>query len=240
MAESIEARRPQAAYQLFMLALCVIVLAMLVVETFVSLDEGTRQIFRITDTAICFAFIADFARSLYLADRRAAYFVRWGWLDLLSSIPLVGVLRWGRLARVARIIRVLRGVRATRFITGSILEHRARSTFLVTILLALLFLIFGSVAVLRFEAGYDSSIRTGADALWWGFVTMTTVGYGDVYPVSPEGRVVAALLMIVGVGLFGTFTAFVASWFVSEPEAEVSERLSRIEDELARICKKLD
>lgn len=235
MTESIESERLHAAYQFFMLALCLIVLSMLVVETFVSLDGGTRQIFRITDTVICMAFIADFVRSLYVADRRIVYLVRWGWLDLLSSIPLMGALRWGRLARVARIIRVLRGVRATRFITGSILEHRAKSTFLVTILLALLFLIVGSVAVVRFEAGYDSGIRTGADALWWGFVTMTTVGYGDVFPVSPEGRVVAALLMIVGVGLFGTFTAFIASWFVSKPEADISERLSRIEIELARI-----
>lgn len=71
--------------------------------------------------------------------------------------------------------------------------------------------------MLQLEKGVEgSNIHNASDALWWAFVTITTVGYGDFYPVSHEGRVVAVILMTSGVGLFGTFTGFVASWFLEE------------------------
>lgn len=71
--------------------------------------------------------------------------------------------------------------------------------------------------MLQLEKGIDgSNIHNAGDALWWAFVTITTVGYGDFYPVTYEGRIVAAVLMTAGVGLFGTFTGFVASWFLEE------------------------
>jgi voltage-gated potassium channel len=69
-----------------------------------------------------------------------------------------------------------------------------------------------------------SNIRTAEDALWWAYVTITTVGYGDKYPVTSEGRIIAVALITVGVGLFGTFTAFVASWFVEKREEEEEKK----------------
>lgn len=77
-------------------------------------------------------------------------------------------------------------------------------------------IIFSSIIILQVEKAPGSNIFTAGDALWWAFVTITTVGYGDLYPVTLEGRLVAVILMTTGVGLFGTFTAFVASWFVKE------------------------
>ena len=77
---------------------------------------------------------------------------------------------------------------------------------------------FCSIAVLHFETDPESNIRTAEDALWWAFATITTVGYGDCYPVTWEGRLIATILMCAGVGLFGTFSAFLAAWFIgSEP-----------------------
>ena len=78
--------------------------------------------------------------------------------------------------------------------------------------------IFSSVAILQVEDDPNSNIKTAEDALWWAYVTITTVGYGDKYPVTTEGRIIAAFLMTMGVGLFGTFTGYVASWFVEERE----------------------
>jgi voltage-gated potassium channel len=66
------------------------------------------------------------------------------------------------------------------------------------------------------EKDPNSNIRSAEDAIWWSYVTMTTVGYGDKFPVITEGRIIAAVLMTAGVGLFGTFTANVSSWFVVE------------------------
>ena len=77
-------------------------------------------------------------------------------------------------------------------------------------------LILGSISILQVETVPESNIKTASDAIWWAFTTITTVGYGDVYPVTAGGRVIAALLIITGVGLFGTFTGFVAAWFVGD------------------------
>lgn len=60
------------------------------------------------------------------------------------------------------------------------------------------------------------SVKTAEDALWWSYTTITTVGYGDKYPVTTEGRLIAMALMTVGVGLFGAFTAYLTTWFVKD------------------------
>jgi len=81
-------------------------------------------------------------------------------------------------------------------------------------------ILFSSIAILQVEQDANSNIKTAEDATWWAYVTITTVGYGDKYPVTTKGRIIAALLMTVGVGLFGTFTAYLASWFVGEGKKE--------------------
>ena len=101
--------------------------------------------------------------------------------------------------------------------------------------MALLVVVFSSVAILHFESGPASNISTPEDALWWAVVTMTTVGYGDRYPVTTEGRIVAAVCMIAGVGLFGTFTGFVASWFLAPGEEEQEDELESIRQRLVAI-----
>lgn len=87
--------------------------------------------------------------------------------------------------------------------------------------IAVLMVIFSSIAILQVETDINSNIKTAEDAIWWSYVTITTVGYGDKFPVTTEGRLIAAILMTAGVGLFGTFTGFVASWFVSENKEQV-------------------
>jgi voltage-gated potassium channel len=85
-------------------------------------------------------------------------------------------------------------------------------------IIAVLMLLFSTISILQFEKAPNSNIKTAEDAIWWSYATITTVGYGDKYPVTTEGRIVAMILMTVGVGLFGTFTAFVSSWFVKSDQ----------------------
>jgi voltage-gated potassium channel len=73
------------------------------------------------------------------------------------------------------------------------------------------------------EHGTNEAVATPLDALWWGVVTMTTVGYGDVYPMTGEGRVAAAILMVLGIGLFGVITATVTSLLVRDEEGSLVE-----------------
>jgi voltage-gated potassium channel len=175
----------------------------------------------------------------------------WGWLDLLSSIPALPWMRWGRAGRVVRILRVLRGIRAARMLTGLLLHRRVESAVFGTLLLFLLVLVVGSVSVLQFEREAQANIVSAEDALWWAFVTMTTVGYGDRYPVTTEGRIVAAVLMSAGVGLFGTFSGLIASFVLRQGSQESQEtaatehaveadRLAAIESELRSLRKLLE
>ncbi len=207
-------------YQVFMLALCLYALVALATQAFLPLDPGTRQILDIADYGVCMLFLVDFILNLATAPKRMEYLIRWGWIDLASSIPAVPALRWGRAARVLRIFRVLRGARSTKLLASFVLERRAEEAFLAAALLSLLLVVLSSVSILEFERGADSNIKTAQDALWWAYVTITTVGYGDKYPVTPEGRIIAAFLMTAGVGLFGTFSGFVASWFLKPAAAE--------------------
>ena len=206
-------------YQIFMLLFCLYALIVLAADSFFSIDQSTRTILDSADNAVCALFFLDFLISFVRAPNKWKYLATWGWIDLASSIPMIDTLRWGRAARVLRIFRVLRGVRATKLIISFILDRRSEATFLAAALISILLVVFSSIAILQLETSADANIKTPEDALWWAFVTITTVGYGDKVPLSPEGRIIAGLLMTAGVGLFGTFSGFVAAWFL-EPEAK--------------------
>lgn len=220
------------SYQLFMLALCVCSLLALSANVLVQEATEVRRLIVYADTAVCAIFFVDFLLSLYRADNRWRYFYTWGWIDLLSSIPLVDVARWGRAARIARIFR---GVRAARLIGSAILERRAQSTVLAAALVALLMLIVTSVTILNVETAPESNIKTADDALWWALTTITTVGYGDRYPVTAEGRLVAGVLMCAGVGLFGMFSGFLAAWFVAPESRQERSDIDALKGEIAQL-----
>jgi voltage-gated potassium channel len=95
---------------------------------------------------------------------------------------------------------------------------------------------FSSIAILHVESDAESNIKNPGDALWWSLTTVTTVGYGDRFPVTAEGRLIGAFLMTAGVGLFAIFTAYLASFFVetnkSDNHEELLLRLDSIERQL--------
>jgi len=235
------ATRPDSAsYQMFMLVLCLYALGALAAQAAIRLDSETRGVLDYADYTVCALFFVDFVISVLRAPNRWRYFITWGWLDLLSSIPTIDVARWGRAARVIRVFRVLRGLRATKLLTTLVLRRRAESTFLAATLVALLLVIFCSIAVLQFETHPDSNIRTAEDAMWWAFATITTVGYGDRYPVTTEGRFVAAILMCAGVGLFGTFSGFLAAWFIGSDDGSRDSDISALREEVAALREMLE
>ena len=226
-------------YQFFVLVLSLGAIASLAVEGAVEIGGEARTVLDYADNAVCALFFLDFLLNLRAAPNRWRYLVTWGWIDLLSSVPAVDALRWGRAARVFRILRVLRAVKSTRIVAGLIIAQRRQSAFLAAVLLAVLLLIVSSLAMLRFEAGAGGSIRTAQDAMWWAMATMTTVGYGDTYPVTPEGRLVAVFLMIAGIGVFGTFSGLVASWFLSPQSAAATSELDEIRAAVADLQRRL-
>jgi len=235
------------AWQVVVLLLSVITLFFVAIDTLFQLTDETSQLFFLLDTIICTVFLADvFYRGVIHHDRRRYW--RWGWLDLLSSIPAITFLRWGRVLRIIRIVRVLRAFRSTRTIVGHLFADPAQGSVFTVALATFALVIFGSIAILNVEAEVaNSTISSASDALWWSFVTVTTVGYGDHFPVTDTGRLIAALLMSAGVGLFGTLTAYFANaWVRRQREATPSDSLQdpltaeELRSQLRAIIERLD
>lgn len=228
-------RQESQSYQLFMLVLCVCTIVALGAEATLKLDPQSRLVLQYADTGVCALFLVDFLLSLRRAENRWQYLRTWGWLDLASSVPAFHLARWGRAARVVRIVRVLRGVRAARILGQLVLARKAESSFLAVSLVAMLLVVMASLSILQFENADNSNIRTAEDALWWAMTTVTTVGYGDRYPVTTEGRAVAVVLMCAGVGLFGTFSGLLAAWFLSPDTKREEKEIDALREEIRQL-----
>jgi voltage-gated potassium channel len=221
-AKPVAAPQHSNAYEIFILVLTVqslIVMGLLLLP----LDAATLQALTFFDNIVCVIFLIDFTINLAQASPKRDYFItRRGWLDLLGSVPSFGffrftaLLRLARLSRLARITRLLRG-QNQRELVRDVVENRSQYALFITFLAAFLVLTFSSVLVLQFESrSPDANITTGGNALWWAFVTITTVGYGDFYPVTTLGRATAVFVMFAGVGIIGSLASILASVLVPD------------------------
>lgn len=202
-----------SAFQLALVILSLVVVAALLIDAVAPMPKEVSSIVQALDTAACVLFFVDFCVRFRRAPNKLS-FIKWGWIDLLACVPNVDLLRVGRMVRVLRVIRLLRGVRVGHRLISIFLHNKPKSVFASVLLTTLLLITFSSIAILVVEDTSDANIKTAEDAIWWSVTTITTVGYGDRYPMSTEGRIIAMVLMISGVGLFGTLSGIVASLFL--------------------------
>jgi voltage-gated potassium channel len=223
--------------ELLVLILSLYSLCALVVDLLIKLDPETRVMLRQIDDAVCAIFLLEFVIHLWRAPSKMA-FMRMGWIDLLSSIPEISWLRWGRVFRVFRIIRALRSVSA-------VYEHfsadRAKGTFVMVGLMSIVAVLLATIAVYELEHGQPgANIHSPGDALWWAFATITTIGYGDHYPMTVAGRIVAVILVVFGLSFFGTFTAYVASFFLEKTQLKEESEIHRLIHEVRALRHQVD
>jgi len=243
------------AYNIFILLLTIQSLAIMVLML-LPLSDAEHSALLFFDNAICVIFLIDFVYNLTGSKPRRQYFIHHrGWLDLLGSIPTFGVLRFTalfRLARISRLARITRllGGQNRKALIDDIIQNRGQYALFVTFLAAYLVLSVSTVLVLQFESrSPDANIVSGGDALWWGLVTITTVGYGDFYPVTFLGRATGVFVMFAGVGIIGSLASILASLLVpsaaevaaaddakgTDPTAAPAPTSPAIESELASI-----
>ncbi len=189
---------------------------------------------------IWIVFFIDFVVMLTLVNSRATYMKKSGWLDafivITSFPPLVafGFTRLFRLWRVGPALRLLRLVRLAAVVTrgGQAVTGLFKRKGIGYVFGLMILVILGFVAII---AIVEPDVGTPWDGIWWAFVTTTTVGYGDIAPESVGGRVVAMMLMLMGIALLGVFTGLVASYFVEEDEQELEAEVARIHTRLDAI-----
>jgi voltage-gated potassium channel len=202
-------------YDLVIGILAIFSLVILIIPLIVQLPQETVDLLDKVENILCIFFLADFLRSLFRAPNKWAYFLKGGgWLDLLGSIPFgkFAIFRFARLFRIARVMRTLKGNDFRKMLT----DQLAESTLLFTFIAALLLIFTIAFLVLKAEQGNPhANITTYPNAVWWAFVTITTVGYGDYFPVTNLGRLWAIILMFAGLGIIGVLSSYLASTFIS-------------------------
>ena len=226
-----------------LLVLALLMIPLLLAPVWLDLGARTERVLFALDWLIWGAFAADLSIRVYLAPSRLRYLAR-NWIDVV--IVVLPFLRSLRIVGSARAVRLLRAVRIAAYLsrnTRTLRAISARRGLQGTLLFALVALIASAVAVSLTERGAGGPITGFDTAVWWAFTTVTTVGYGDTYPVTAIGRGVATALMLVGIGLFGVLTANVAAYFVERsgdapaaPQASLDEVLA----ELRRLHARLD
>ena len=220
-----------------LVVLAVLWLPVLVVPLIAKLSTPVEDALTTIDYIVWAAFVVEYLVKLYLAPSRR-HFVRMHVLDLIViAVPFLRPLRATRLLRLLRLVRV--GVVLAEVVrrARAILTHRGLHYVLLTVVILVL---VGAGMVLGFEHNASgSNIHDYGDALWWSVVTVTTVGYGDRFPITAGGRGVAVVLMLVGIGLVGVLTATVASYFVEQRDesrdADFNRRLDRIEQMIEEL-----
>ncbi len=185
---------------------------------FFPISLETRQILIGLDFFICSIFILQLSIDLIRASNKRS-FLKNHWIDFVASLPMIEPLRF---ARIFHILRVILVIRSSRNNVKQILSNRKETTIASILLLMVVLLTLGSSLVL-FAEGHspDANITTGADALWWALVTISTVGYGDHYPVTDMGKILASVIIVCGVGLFGMISGLITSVITSpsKPQA---------------------
>lgn len=227
-------------YEIAMMLLAVMVVGFVIAEFTFEFTPETLTVIRRIDMMVLVIFALDYGYRFYTADQRKR-FARSNIPDLIAIIPFSSVFRLARLARLLRLIRLSRMSRLTRLVRAAaflrVLYKKVEGILKTNGLIYMLcvtgvLVVTGGVAIMYFE---DTMSNFG-DAIWWSLVTTTTVGYGDISPQSLGGRVIAGILMILGIGLLGMVTGSIATYFLSpQASARTSYKLEIINGIKSRL-----
>ncbi|WP_417533630.1 ion channel [Marinobacterium stanieri] len=192
---------------------------------------------QLTDWVIWIGFIGELAIMLYAVDDRARY-LKSNWMSpliILAGLPAL----WGAYGFYAGAIRSLRllvmlGIlfKVSRDLRSILARHNLGTTLLV----CLLFLFISGFLI----AALDPAFNGPLDGIWWAWVTMTTVGYGDIVPSTNEGRLFGSLLILIGICMFSLLTASFSVFFIEKDEGQIAERERQNLNRITRLENRLD
>jgi len=209
----------RTVYQMFIGAVMLLALGITFVYYLIPLPETVRQVLYILDSLLSPILLYDFCARLYYSHNRLKYFVTYGWLDLLGSLPGLPALRVLRIPGLVKLLRHIRGATPAEARQAA-RQRLAESTLLAVTLVVIVVVSLGSILIVLIEAPVEgANIKTGSDAVWWSIVTVSTVGYGDRFPVTDTGRLIGTLMIVMGVSLFSVLTSYIATQFMARRKA---------------------
>ena len=205
-------------FDLFIQVTILVAIVIFTIETLPDLTDAQKSILRIIDYFVVFIFTTEYILRIYYAPSRWKYiFSFYGIVDLLAILPFFLALHVD--LRSLRIVRVMTVFRALKLLEYNRALHRLRDAYLdvkedilMFFLLSFVFIYLAAVGIYYFEHEAQPEIFTSVfDALWWSVATLTAVGYGDVYPITPGGRVFTFVILLIGLAIVAIPSGIIAS-----------------------------
>lgn len=221
-------------YELAMAFLSIISIVLIVLDYAKSIDI-TVYPYNLLDNSILSIFTLDYFIRLIISKDKRTFFINNIW-DLLSIIPVNQIFYFFRATRVFRILRLLKLLRLVRLVglTGRLRKFINTNGLIYYIYISIVVLIIGA-------SMYSISEKVDfVTALWWSITTATTVGYGDISPTTPIGRLAAILIMIIGIGFIGMLTSSISSFFIASDDVDLKDELDKLHKENDQLNDKLD
>ncbi|ADU29301.1 Ion transport 2 domain protein [Evansella cellulosilytica DSM 2522] len=189
---------------------------------------SNHQTVLMLDWGVWFIFVVDVTVRFFSAESKKQ-FIKKNPFDFIAIIPFDSIFRLARIVRLIRVIRILLiGVHYIKPVVAVLKTNGLDKVLGFTAIL----IIITAIPIYLIEP----EIGTYQDALWWSIVTATTVGYGDISPQTGAGRLIAVLLMVVGIGLIGMVTSSIATYFIKENPSSSNESTTQlIKSEMSRI-----
>ncbi len=218
-------RKKYIYYNITMAILSLAVAIILILELTLDLNKKTLNIFYRIDFFIWIIFVIDYFKRLY-KSRNKKKFIKRHIIDLISIIPLytiftifrtLNILKISRVSRIANLSKVIRIFGVFKISKENLEIFINTNNFNYTLLIALIVIVGSSTMLSLIEK------ISFFDSLWWSIVTVTTVGYGDIYPKTLPGKIVATILMFTGIGLIGSLTSTISTYFINKEKNEKSK-----------------
>ncbi len=199
--------------------LSILMIVILIAENTLELSEISKNVFILIDKLIWFIFVIDYFIRFIISNNKLDFYKK-NLIDLISIIPFNSIFTTLRIVRLAKAIKVTKLIKLFR---ASILLIKFKNRlgnffktnkFNYVVYLTILTILIGAITISLVEK------MSFPDALWWSFVTTTTVGYGDISPSTTIGRLIAVMLMLTGIGFLGILTGTISSFFIKENKVE--------------------
>lgn len=243
----IKQKKAANVWNWLLLVLYVYVIIAFLSEFMHPVNAKLQRYLRYGDSIACLFFLAD---TLWRASKVKfkAHFWHKGWFEILTSIPNFAPASMPILFSTLKVIRGLRALRAAVEISKYFFGGRSNSALAFISIILMVSVSVGGILVLYFETQTPySNIKDSADAIWWAISTITTVGYGDTYPITAGGRIVGTALMFAGISMFGITSGLLASWFLNNTNAQIDFKtrqlvaiISQLEIENSKLRKSLE
>ena len=219
-----------AAYEIVMALLAIVVITILVIELSYNLPQNIAVTFSIVDNIVLGIFCIDYFTRLFLAKDKVKFFKN-NIVDLISIIPFNSAFQSIRILRLSKLLKFIKIFRSVSLILKfrKYMDKFLRTNNFNYIIWITLFTLFLGAIGIHFAEGISFG-----NALWWSFVTISTVGYGDISPGTPIGRIIAGIIMLVGIGFLGMLTGTIATFFLNK-NYSTSFKSKTIEDIKTRL-----